>query len=372
MTKKIFFSVVLSLAAVLTYGQLVLTGENFIWDTQHLTGNYNIRQATGISLPDEGENMVWDYSNLLINDSASRTYIESLIPALPLSEYYYLFTNYLGSGISYTKERHLFINSEGWRVEGLITHYTYNDISAFTGSPGDNVTFPADTFLYTTPGYILTFPTEYNHNTTDTMLTLTLFNLTQAAFGYSNAPCLQKQYMITNDLISGNGTMKIPSTNIPNNPVEAIQVKRHIILIDSFFVQGQPADPALLAAFGLTQGQTFHSYDYYFYREYTHNYLFRIACNPGFISAYAALWDAELPIISAVGKVEKNDFSIYPNPVSDQLMFSKITNYEILDLNGKPILVGEHANSCDVSILKTGIYIFKSPENNFLSKFLMK
>lgn len=139
------------------------------------------------------------------------------------------------------------------------------------------------------------------------MLTETVFTLTLGAYGYNNAPCLQKQYMITNDLVSGNGTIKVPSTNTPNDAFEAVQLKRHIMLVDSFFVQGQPADPALLAAFGLMQGQTFHSYDYYFYRENTHNYLFRIACNFGFSSAYAALWDAELPIFSAIRKVDREN-----------------------------------------------------------------
>lgn len=369
MNKQITFLAVLLLVSTLSFGQLVLTNENFVWDTENLTGMTALHISPTIVMPAEGENMYWDYADLTSIGTANQTFHESDIPELPLSQYYYIFTNFIGSTITYTKERHMFIHEDGWLVEGLVTHYKNNDISAITGTQGDNITFPADTFLYVNPGHVLTFPTVLNNNTTDTMITETVFNLTIESLGYNNAACLQKQYAITNDLISGNGSLKAPSSNDPNNPYEAIQVKRHITLIDSFFVEGAAADPALLSVFGLTQGRITHTYDYYFYRAFTHQFMFRVACSPNFASAFAAVWDMELPLISNVDNQTALQFKVFPNPASNQLNFPHTSQFEIYDLNGKLILNGGNTNSCDISSLKKGMYLFRMQESDFVTKF---
>jgi hypothetical protein len=287
---------------------------------------------------------------------------------LPLSEYYYDFTNAVSS-ITYTKARHLFIDAAGWRVEGLITYSSYADISAMTGNAGDNIKFPADTFLYTTPGYIIKFPTQYNTSTVDTMITETRFLLTIQAFGFNETPCVQKQYMITDDQFSGYGSLKAPSSNNPNYPCDVVQVKRNTTTIDSIFVNGMPADPALLSAFGLTQGQTTRLYDYYFYRPQTHNYMFRIACNNNFSSVNTALWDSELPFNSSIqnNKIPVS-ITIFPNPTNGIMTIEtgdyEVKNIELSDMSGKIIIhcnISESSRSYVIGLteFQNGIYFLK-------------
>lgn len=374
--KKILFLTLILFVSIVSYCQLVLTNLNFLWDTDHLMANYIYRQASGISLPAQGENQTWDYSNLVSTGTSSREFVESTNPGMPLAEYYYAFTNYIGSSIAYTKERYLFIDETGWKVEGLVTRSTYCDISSVTGQAGDNLSFPADTFLYVNPGYMLTFPTDYQNHTIDTMITETKFNLTIQAYAYNNIPCIQKQYLITNDLISGFGTIKVPGTNEPNNPYDVVQVKRITTTIDSFYVQGATANPALLSAFGLTQGKITNSYDYYFHRQNTQNYIFRLACNANFSTVIMALWDAELPIINSIENIAAEDFIVYPNPACDiiNLNFANFQNYDnvnyrITDQSGKILQSSEITGNLvqiNLSGYPAGAYLLHILQNNQL------
>jgi len=84
-------------------------------------------------------------------------------------------------------------------------------------------------------------------------------------------------------------------------------------------------------------------------------------------------------VLNSINEIEANKFSIYPNPVNDEL---KIMNYEfkgnemvqILDIAGKIILNTQYSvlntNSIDVSSLAKGIYFVKV--GNQVEKFIKK
>lgn len=70
---------------------------------------------------------------------------------------------------------------------------------------------------------------------------------------------------------------------------------------------------------------------------------------------------------------EFSQFSIYPNPVSEQLYISSdsvIKNYVIYDLLGKQVISGNYDKSIDVSVLKSGVYVIKI--GNTTERFIKK
>ena len=70
----------------------------------------------------------------------------------------------------------------------------------------------------------------------------------------------------------------------------------------------------------------------------------------------------------------KNNFKLFPNPVSDKLTIEgeKIVGVEILDLNGKVILKKKNSKTVshlnfDVGSIPNGIFLVKTTFDNYIS-----
>ena len=64
-------------------------------------------------------------------------------------------------------------------------------------------------------------------------------------------------------------------------------------------------------------------------------------------------------------------FTMYPNPATDVVMFSKNIDVEIYTLNGKKIISERNTNRVDVSHLEAGVYLVKSANGN-IQKLVIK
>ncbi len=81
------------------------------------------------------------------------------------------------------------------------------------------------------------------------------FNLTVNAAGLFNTPFQHVFTVFRTDTIVGWGKMRVYANGAPSIPYEVLIDKSTQYAIDSFLVGGQPAPPALLAPFGIAQGQ---------------------------------------------------------------------------------------------------------------------
>ena len=76
---------------------------------------------------------------------------------------------------------------------------------------------------------------------------------------------------------------------------------------------------------------------------------------------------------TSVNSIEKqNQFSFYPNPATDFIYTNKATRIEIYDLRGALVKSENITNQrIDISDLKSGMYIVKSPETNYSEKLIV-
>jgi hypothetical protein len=144
--------------------------------------------------------------------------------------------------------------------------------------------------------------------------------VTISAVGLNNEPAQHKQVRRYLDSVVGWGNMRVP---IPGGGASAwmpvLQVQHSDIVLDSFFLSGAPADPTLLGAIGVTQGQTSTTAYTYFYRAGSYRPLAEaLHFGPNHTSApvlfYMHTKDLPRPV-GVPGLLAGNDVHIYPNPL---------------------------------------------------------
>ncbi|MBC8047894.1 MAG: DUF839 domain-containing protein [Fimbriimonadaceae bacterium] len=78
--------------------------------------------------------------------------------------------------------------------------------------------------------------------------------------------------------------------------------------------------------------------------------------------AVTGLRDYLLSEVTNISDVQSTTFSIYPNPATRELHFSKIADVVLYDVNGKLMLMKENVRSIDVSRLEKGVYFIDAVE----------
>jgi hypothetical protein len=161
-------------------------------------------------------------------------------------------------GLEYQIERYNTLSNASLTTPGeTILFRQALPLGSFTTNPGDSLVFPVQTIPYTTPERTLTFPTTYSSGWSTVSNSTTSFNLTVAAFGINNTPGQRRSQRSRVDSVMGWGniTLRGISNTGATAPQKVLQVRSYLIVRDSFFLNGQPAPPTLLGAFGLQQGQ---------------------------------------------------------------------------------------------------------------------
>lgn len=334
---------------------------------------------TGVTVPVAGANQTWDYSTLSITNAFEYSFSAAANPAFPTADlvdsgysgvivpgYYYYYAIY------YKKT-----TSEYQALGTSVVEQRYN-ISAVTGGSNDSAIFPQLDNVYAAPYKIHSFPYTYNTCWKGQYVDVVNFNLSIAAYMLNNVPSVKKTYATRMDTVVGWGNLTIPKLS-GSITAPVLMVKRVVVSIDSFFMNGSPAPVQLLTAFGLTQGQQTVSNRYLFWRKYSIYpfMLFNFGDN-NFTTPSSVYIDGDG--VNA-GTEEISDFPeimVYPNPACDVLNITCIKDADVIisDLSGKIVKSVKHAcstESIDISEFNAGVYLIKisDQENTITRKFLV-
>jgi hypothetical protein len=220
-----------------------------------------LMKRVGISLPSRGNNQTWDFSS--VRDSITDIFYSGGItqPATTRPSVFSsanLETNRfsLFQNFEIPTRNYYTLNTTGYSLIGDSIGFSRFSLAALTGNTADSLTFPAASRKRSTPERFHVFPITSTSSNTTTSNYTTNFLLKASVFGLNNTPGYQSQTNIEKDTTLGWGTLKLrnPATGGVLNFNVLLQLKT-IIAIDSFYLAGQPAPAALLAAFDLQQGQ---------------------------------------------------------------------------------------------------------------------
>ncbi|MGB0931369.1 MAG: T9SS type A sorting domain-containing protein [Chitinophagales bacterium] len=254
LTIKTIFFLLLCTGMSLLNAQVTLKKSNF--PVQAGTDVYYSKTNTSIATPSEGSNQLWDYSEIPLGTQLSvQDEDASNDPGFPNASIRFL-GNLNFQGFEIPNYSYLSIDETGYKNVGNKVIDTSFPIGSITGGANDVLRFPPIARPYEGgTNDLIRFPANYKDQWSDTYIAYTDFELTVGAFGLNQTPGVDKQYLSYTREVVGYGELIIPlEDGTPSDPVEVLLLKVTSSRIDSFFVGGFPAPPALLGAFGTTQG----------------------------------------------------------------------------------------------------------------------
>lgn len=144
------------------------------------------------------------------------------------------------------------------------------------------------------------------------------------------------------------GKLKMPMPDgSASTEMDVLVVERAVSVVDSLFLAGAPAPPALLSAFGLTQGGTIETLAYFIYRPNYSGYLARLNVNQSTGQVTSLFIDprgAQKTVPTSVSEVTNSKFNAYPNPaikgnsfiLESEKINGKIT-FNVIDVLGSVV-----------------------------------
>jgi hypothetical protein len=301
--------------------------------------------------PDMGTDKNWDYGTYFGDDQFTVTYFEEVdtfFTKFGIDNYTLGFKS-LTSQLGYYVENELDFNDKGVDDVGAYIGEQVYSLQSFTGNATDNITFPLQAYAGSAPRKIMQFPLKINTGWSSVTKRSNKFTIKVAAFGLNNVPSSHTYSIIRKDSIVGWGKLRVYTPQGPSKAYDVLVDKVFQYSVDSFYVGGKPAPPALTTAFGIKQGQiTDVLRQYNFLRSGTFAYLMRI--NYGTDTTYTKVQSAfvhkdDLELgTSATDFVSGRPYStvLFPNPVSGNSIQLLITaselgnvHYELSDLQGK-------------------------------------
>lgn len=209
MKKQVLFSIATFLFVLNTQAQITLNQSN----TSFTPGNVIAVEAgvTGFTLPTIGANQQWNFSGLVagnvITDQyvafpnsnfPNATYADTTNSALFIPSWYYYYNSYVQTSANG-------VNSLGYTVKDQRYGVT------LLGNPNDSCNFPAQFCVYSTPSYIMPFPTTMNTTWQTNVRSFVNFNLTINSYSLFNAPCQKVTNTIRKDSVISWGKMRVPT-----------------------------------------------------------------------------------------------------------------------------------------------------------------
>lgn len=320
MTRSLLLAALFCSASVLNaQTSLVLTSENTLMtqagDTQ---GWYQIN-STGMDFPATGDNQVWDYSAVEVGTNLyTDSYVQANNPSFPEATHartaYYGLAAFQLNGMAYFQN-----TTTGEYYMGN----SYEEASFDLNGMG-TLDVPAQSNPYGTGQTYLRLPAQYNSTWQSDIHALLNTELTIGLMGLDHTPTVYDQISHFRDTVVGAGTLKLPG----GFTTEALLVKSVVTIVDSFYVAGEPAPPALLAALGLQQGSTSTGTQHRFYAAGVAGPLMTFRGSDA-QNMWVELRDGlSTTSVNTPGEVTR-PVQLYPNPVTGQeatLAFDKSTS----------------------------------------------
>lgn len=249
-------------------------------------------------------------------------------------------------------------------------------IGSISGNNNDTLKILNSVNNFGTSARIYNFPLNYTDGYASSNKATTDFILSVSVFNIFNTPGEIVQTVANKDTVLGWGSLSLGANGFVNVP--ALLVKHTTKQTDSIFLGGVPAPPAILTAFGLTQGTVSYE-NYYLFLVYDSQ---EAKLRP----ALVFVMDANFSTITganydrathkSLGFVDESLTlmpTLYPNPVGDagfltvdfKAPLTELANIKIVGING--VITHEtvaEAGQTHVQIATThmsaGIYIVEA------------
>jgi hypothetical protein len=303
--------------------------------------------ATNIVLPSIGSGEEWNYSNLSEEASLIFDYTDATGDTVFTNANNSRVWNYIFQGMTYSADHIDGIDANAWTSEGRRIYGEGYSITSVTGGANDSLIFLDHDDVFAAPHLNLVFPASFGNSWNSVYERELPFLLTVEGSGVVNNPGTFTEFRTTELEVVGDGTLIIPLSNGGAAPArDVILVKETLTEIDSVFLNGEPAPPTLMAAFGLTQGETTVITTYSFY-------------TPDFGSALLVVSEGATMNFARYSKDVDNlslnetmvSTAAYPNPVSGGSIFNIDFNSDlgkaeikIVSMNGQVVYEGEEVS----------------------------
>ncbi len=307
-------------AAVVAQTPITLTAAGHNIAPGRVNNWQQVRPAPG-ALPRlvAGPNQAWDYRALTpVGAPYTRAFAPALVnAAYPVATLGRAYTVALGPLLIQGDQFNGFTGA-GFVEFGAALAAQAFSLGSFSGNPSDSLAFPAQNLINTPPLVLQELPSTAGTTQNQFRRLATTFRITVGAFGISRAPGRYVQRFTHLDSVIAWGTIRVPVAGQPGGsaPVPVLLRRSYIIEQDSFYVAGQPAPPALLAALGLTQGASSRTVFDSFLRESSPQPVAQVsylnaARTQGEIYVSA---EANLPL-RAPALLTEAEAALWPNPV---------------------------------------------------------
>jgi hypothetical protein len=236
--------------------------------------------------------------------------------------------------------------------KGIYVPDQHYGLSSFTGNNNDSLIFPLQGSIFSSGRRLMQFPATYQSGWTSKSRRSVDFKLSVTAAGLNKTPGKHVFTVFRKDTIVGWGKMRVYTAAGPSEYYNVLVDKVNQYSIDSFFLGGAPAPPAILAAFGITQGQqTAFTNRYNVYRtgNSTALAIFLYGNNPYTVPTYA-YFDIDNLATTAVNEPGNGAYStlLFPNPGTGNEINIKIMGevpalhwYSIVDMQGRTVQSGQ-------------------------------
>lgn len=276
---------------------------------------YSAASPAGVMPPTTGANQIWDYSSLTPTGQTSATYsAPAATPAFAGTTRTYNYTLPLGPfQVAGTSAQAL--TATGLQYLGYTIPRQRFGLGALTTVATDSLVVPAQAVAV--GATIVAFPTTVGTVNRNFYRSGTTGLLTVALLGLNKTPLRLVQRITTADSVAGHGSLRIPVAG-GASASPALLVRSRAVEIDSFYLAGQPAPAALLAALGVQQGIIQRTYSDSFYRAGSAQQMLGLVYSSAtyqtvqgaYYSREASLLATRADLAAAVGGL-----SSYPNPL---------------------------------------------------------
>jgi hypothetical protein len=284
-----------------------------------------------------------------------------------------ILTDYLFAGaLKYSVDRYYDVDNSGILVYGEHLDRQALPIGSYTGSNTDSLVFELQDVLFAPTNVQLQYPSTMGTTWTTVVKINTKFSLTIAGYAMINAPGERRNTLTTKNTVVGWGKMRINGRHgVPTEPIDVLQIKVESSSADSIYLNGTPAPDALLAAFGITQGQVVSSYHYNFHRAGEYRPLVSAEYSDNTFSTIVAceIQRQRLPMATSVNTISKEQISVYPNPVINHTVTIQLdgthnsnANYTLFNTIGQQVATGTIPANGLVNLpagIIEGLYILK-------------
>ena len=226
------------------------------------------------------------------------------------------------------------------------------DLLSLTGGSTDTLIINAQNMAYSAPRTKVAFPATYNTKWSSVYSSDLAIDLSVASLGYSHAPGFIRRYTTQQDTVIGWGKMRVKdAVGVPSDSFNVLQVQTTITTVDSFFLNGLPFSNLLLLTLILNQGATDTIYQQNYYQPQEIVPLAEVTFTD---ATYAQPKSAVTHVKHMIGTTAIADqrsgkrYSVYPNPVSGNVLFVDLPNdtkdglsYVLIDAAGKAITQGK-------------------------------